>query len=124
MNNMIVKNIVSFAQRKDADKVHLIIIKYINVNKYNALNLAFSIKIISMKIKNVSTYVINHIMKFMNITFVVIKLINAIINVNNRESVKSVHILRLSKNGQLKMVPNFPIKFISKTPKEYNVNRR
>ena len=63
-------------------------------------------------------------MKFMNIIFVVIKLINAINNANSKVYVKSVHILKLSKNGQLKMVQNFPIKFINKTQKYYNVSRR
>ena len=94
MNNTTVKNIVNFALKKDADKVLSIIIKYINVNKYNAQNLVFSIKTILMKIKNVSTNVINNIMRFMNTTYAVIKLINAINNVSRREYVKSVHILK------------------------------
>ena len=111
------KKFVNFAL-KDADKVPLIIIKYINVSKYNVQDLVFSTKIILMKIKNALINVINHTMKIMNIIFAVIKLINAKNNLNSREYVKSVRIQKLLKNGQLKMALNFLIRFTNKTPKD------
>lgn len=110
------KKFVNFAL-KDADKVPLIIIKYINASKFNVQDLVFSTKTILMKIKNALINVINHTMKIMNIIFA-----NAINNVNSREYVKSVRIQKLLKNG--KMVLNFLIRFINKTPKDCNVSKR